>query len=264
MAKAGELVELVEQAYTEKWGYIWGTSGVMWTQKKQEEVERNYANDPVKYHNYDKAAQFGGKWIGHMVTDCSGLPYQMLKKLGIKVYHGSNSIWDKGYLSHKGKITPGLKLPIGAAIFTGTANDHPHIGTLVSETCVTEAKGTTAGVVHTPLSNKKWTYWGLYKGVQYDFIPGQDKPSDPISAPTPSEGAPAVQYETLRRKSKGDSVRYMQELLIKAGESLPKFGADGDFGNETLTAVKHFQTTHGLEADGIVGKLTWAELVKYA
>lgn len=255
MAKAEELVELVEQAYAEKWGYIWGTAGETWTQKKQEAVERNYAKDPNKYHNYEKASKYGGKWIGHKVTDCSGLPCQMLKKLGIRIPHGSNSIWDKGYLSHKGKITPGMKLPIGAAIFTGTANDHPHIGTLVTESCVNEAKGTIAGVIHTPLSNKKWTYWGLYKGVQYDFIPGQDTPSEPDTT---------VNYETLRKGNKGDSVKYMQELLLKAGESLPKFGADADFGNETLQAVKHFQTTHGLKADGIVGKLTWAELVKYA
>ena len=258
MAKAGDLVELVEQAYAEKWGYIWGTSGVMWTRKKQDEVERNYASDPVKYHNYDKASQYGGKWIGRMVTDCIGLPYLMLKKIGIKIPHGSYSIWNKGYLSHKGKITPGMKLPIGAAIFTGTEKDHPHIGTLVSESCVTEAKGTTAGVVHTPLSNKKWTYWGLYKGVEYDFIPG----GQPAAPATPA--TPTTEYETLRKGDKGNSVVRMQELLMKAGEALPKYGADGDFGNETLNAVKHFQTTHGLKADGIVGKLTWAELVKYA
>jgi len=261
MAKAAELVELVEQAYAEKWGYIWGTSGTQWTKAKQEEVERNYASDPVKYHNYDMASKYGSKWIGRTVTDCSGLPYKMLKKLGIRIPHGSNSIWSKGYLSHKGKITPGLKLPIGAAIFTGTESDHPHIGTLTTETCVTEAKGTISGVVHTPLSNKKWTYWGLYKGVQYDFIPGQTEPVSPAN-PTPAE--PITVYETVRKGSKGNTVQYMQELLLKAGESLPKYGADADFGNETLKAVKHFQTTHGLKADGIVGKLTWAELVKYA
>ena len=256
MAKASELVELVEQAYTEKWGYIWGTAGEQWTQKKQDQVERNYAADPKKYHNDDKASKYGGKWIGHKVIDCSGLPYLMLKKLGIKIYHGSNSIWSKGNLSHKGKIKPGMKLPIGAAIFTGTETDHPHIGTLVAANVVNEAKGTIAGVVHTALSNKKWTYWGLYKGLQYDFIPGQETPETPAE-----ETEPIVTYKTLRKGDKGAEVQYMQDLLLKAGEALPKYGADGDFGNETLKAVKHFQTTHGLKADGIVGKLTWAELI---
>lgn len=43
---------------------------------------------------------------------------------------------------------------------------------------------------------------------------------------------------------RGDSVRRVQELLIAAGESLPKFGADGDWGSEAATALESFQKTH--------------------
>ncbi len=44
----------------------------------------------------------------------------------------------------------------------------------------------------------------------------------------------------LRKGSKGEQVRQMQQALIdKYGKSiLPKYGADGDFGSETLTALK--------------------------
>lgn len=55
---------------------------------------------------------------------------------------------------------------------------------------------------------------------------------------------------------KGDKVKEIQELLIAAGYPLQKYGADGDFGNETLTAVKAFQTAFKLEVDGIVGDKT--------
>ena len=41
---------------------------------------------------------------------------------------------------------------------------------------------------------------------------------------------------------------------------LPKYGVDGDFGNETLEAVKQFQKDWGLTADGVVGEKTWAML----
>lgn len=37
-------------------------------------------------------------------------------------------------------------------------------------------------------------------------------------------------------------------------------GVDGIFGPVTLKAVKHFQSTHGLDPDGMVGPLTWAAL----
>ncbi|MDQ8012979.1 MAG: DUF4157 domain-containing protein, partial [Flavobacterium nitrogenifigens] len=56
---------------------------------------------------------------------------------------------------------------------------------------------------------------------------------------------------------KGQYVSEMQQGLMKAGQSLPKFGADGDFGKETRNAVIGFQTENGLnKIDGIVGPET--------
>lgn len=59
---------------------------------------------------------------------------------------------------------------------------------------------------------------------------------------------------TLKRGMSGNAVKEMQKLLgIKE---------DGLFGIATETAVKIFQQEHGLQPDGVVGKLTWAELLK--
>ncbi|WP_052070225.1 C40 family peptidase [Streptacidiphilus albus] len=52
-------------------------------------------------------------------------------------------------------------------------------------------------------------------------------------------------------------VTELQDLLNTHGAAL---GVDGDFGPATLTAVKNYQTSHGLSADGIVGPLTKASL----
>ena len=59
----------------------------------------------------------------------------------------------------------------------------------------------------------------------------------------------------------GDGVREIQTGLNRLGYDLD---VDGDFGPLTEAAVIKFQEEHGLEADGIVGKNTWASLIEEA
>ena len=66
----------------------------------------------------------------------------------------------------------------------------------------------------------------------------------------------------LRRGSRGDAVKAAQYLLLCRGLTLPKYGADGDYGQETEDAAKEFQRLKGLEADGECGALTWAAMTK--
>jgi peptidoglycan hydrolase-like protein with peptidoglycan-binding domain len=54
-------------------------------------------------------------------------------------------------------------------------------------------------------------------------------------------------------------VQYLQQLLNKHGYSVD---SDGLFGKGTEDAVKSFQKSQGLSADGIVGKSTWSALEK--
>jgi len=63
----------------------------------------------------------------------------------------------------------------------------------------------------------------------------------------------------VSKPSKGDHVKLLQEALIDLGFPLPKFGADSDYGGETVTAVKDFQKKAGMsekDQDGIVGRKT--------
>jgi len=57
----------------------------------------------------------------------------------------------------------------------------------------------------------------------------------------------------LRLGSQGDDVAYMQQLI---GAEV-----DGKFGPRTTLRVRAFQVAHGLQADGVVGKLTWDALL---
>ncbi len=58
----------------------------------------------------------------------------------------------------------------------------------------------------------------------------------------------------------GSFVRDIQNKLIRAGYGLPRYGADGIFGDETESAVMRFQRARGLRVDGLVGQQTLSAL----
>ncbi|MFI9362994.1 peptidoglycan-binding protein [Kitasatospora sp. NPDC053057] len=62
--------------------------------------------------------------------------------------------------------------------------------------------------------------------------------------------------------SYGDSGNEVKALQCELYNSLAYNGpaVDGQFGDQTLAAVKKFQTCEGLQVDGIVGPKTWAAL----
>ncbi|MEU9359626.1 peptidoglycan-binding domain-containing protein [Streptomyces sp. NPDC048301] len=55
----------------------------------------------------------------------------------------------------------------------------------------------------------------------------------------------------------GAKVQEIQALLIFKGYSVGSSGVDGQFGPATESAVKRFQLSRGIVADGIVGPTTW-------
>ena len=69
-------------------------------------------------------------------------------------------------------------------------------------------------------------------------------------------------YDTIRKGARGPTVVEMQGRLLVHGRTLPKYGADGDFGTETETALKQFQGVNGIIVDGICGPATWEALLK--
>ena len=160
MIKASDLISKFQYALDNDWGYIWGKSGQLWTQKDQNAASREMT---VKY---------GSKWIGHIVADCSGLFRWAYKQLGSDISHGSNLIYD-GHCKAKGRLsggrrTDGQDLKPGTAVFTGTDGDHGHIGLYIGGGEVIEAAGTQQGVIKSKVTASKWTYWGELKAVDYE------------------------------------------------------------------------------------------------
>lgn len=72
-----------------------------------------------------------------------------------------------------------------------------------------------------------------------------------------------VTLSMLSKGSGGAEVKSLQALLIKKFNiSCGIWGADGDFGSGTESAVKAFQKKYNLVVDGIVGQKTWDALLK--
>lgn len=62
-------------------------------------------------------------------------------------------------------------------------------------------------------------------------------------------------YPVIKKKSKGSLVKLWQAFLNQYGFNLGE--PDGDFGKNTDSATRKFQSDHSLDADGVVGDNTW-------
>ena len=65
-------------------------------------------------------------------------------------------------------------------------------------------------------------------------------------------------WPVVKSGSDGHPIKTLQHLLRARGHVLL---VDGAFGPQTEAAVKAFQASQGLAADGIVGPITWTALV---
>ena len=74
------------------------------------------------------------------------------------------------------------------------------------------------------------------------------------------DGGSSDNPRTLKRGMEGADVARLQGDLITLGYDVGKWGADGDFGAATESAVMAYQTAKNLDADGVVGEKTWAAI----
>lgn len=101
-------------------------------------------------------------------------------------------------------------------------------------------------------------------------LPGVDEPEpDPEpAAPAAPPVAPVVpasgseELPELRRGDQGQAVKALQWLLLRAGYPLPKFGADGELGEETEAALMAYQWAEGLTVTATTTPVTWVKLIK--
>lgn len=214
---------------------------------------------------------------GKIATDCIGLiKGYYWEENGVIKYkrndlpdRSSSGIYNAAKI--KGKIETMPEIP-GLLLWT---EKQAHVAVYVGNGYEVEARGFVYGIQRHKVKTRNFTHWGLCPYIEYtaeeiakaNAALGKtgttaSKPaSTGNTAPAASSTAKTVELPTIRRDYEGVAVKLLQRLLMAEGCKLPKYGADGKCGSETIEAVKAFQTTHNLSADGICGPLTWAKLV---
>ena len=84
----------------------------------------------------------------------------------------------------------------------------------------------------------------------------------PYVAPAVAPSITTVTTAILRKGSTGPEVKSLQKKLLQIGYYLGSYGADGDYGDATVTAVRKFQKDNSLAVDGEAGPNTLAAVDK--
>lgn len=195
------LYQYCEQMLRDAWGYIWGTSGELWTASKQSTTTN------------DMAQKYGAKWIGHRVADCSGVMVYIWRQYGQKIAHGSNSIRRQSVGQTQLVPAPGY------AAFRVRGEDYYHIGIVAEDgKTVYEAKGTQAGFVTSEAES--WDCFAPFKDVDYS---AQEEPMDggvqvsyraevtTKSGPLNIRTGPGTEYPVKAKVRKGEVVDVWME-----------------------------------------------------
>ena len=135
---------------------------------------------------------------------------------------------------------------IGKAIAEAIVNDK------VSESDTPVKKEEVSKPVQAPVSNTD--DWIARLQAECNKQGFSNQKVDGIPGANTLKGCP-----TLKKGASGNITKLLQEKLVKLGYSTN--GVDGIFGSGTYSAVREFQKTRGLSADGIVGQNTWRKLL---
>ena len=216
---------------------------------------------------------------GKTCTDCAGLIKGYYWEKDGKVAYRRDGLPDKGSngmynaATVKGKISDGMPDIPGLLLWT---KDRGHVAVYIGGGEEVEARSFSDGIQRHAVKNRSFYYWGLCPYVTYTdqeeeaarAAMGKKTTSTTENtlqggqneAQEAQNNRGGVSMPTIRKGDKGTAVKVLQRMLMAAGCKLPRYGADGSCGEETVDAVKAFQTTHNLTVDGICGPLTWAAL----
>lgn len=224
------------------------------------------ANNPA--HGYDQKNRWGPDY------DCASLVISAWESVGVAVREaGANSTRDmQGAFLACGfrEVTANVSLSTGVGLQPGDVLlCAAHTAMVVSSGRIVAARinelGQTVGgqsgdqngkeICQQAYYNYPWTCVLRYAGTEAPVNTGQKEEQGKDGAMR------GIVLPTVHYGMKGDTVRAMQGILIARGFSVGPEGADGDFGYNTLQAVRRFQKAMGIAVDGVIGYETWTRLL---
>ena len=216
-------------------------------------------------HGYDQAHRWGPDY------DCSSLLITVWEQAGVPVRTGgatyTGNMREVFLRCGFADVTSEVSLGDGRGLVAGDVllNHRNHTAMMVDKYNLVQASINELGTVtggQTGDQNGGEIAVRSYYNFPWDCVLRYRENDGEAGEKAAEETVQLRGLPLLRRGSRGDAVRAAQYLLLCRGMTLPKYGADGDYGQETEDAVKEFQRLKGLEADGECGALTWAALTK--
>lgn len=210
--------------------YVWGAQGQSniteeWIQKSENSTKN--AQRAIAY--WQKQCELGYK-DKLKAFDCSGLGvYWLLDKTLIPYDKNAN-----GLKSLTEKISRN-QVKKGDWLFHITDGRATHIGYAINSDQAIECRGRDCGVCITDIDSRSWDEFGrphFFKHLITETLPEFTFP--------------------IKKGDNGDAVLCIQVALINKGYKLNKYGADGNFGNETEAAIKSLQESMGIQQSGYV------------
>lgn len=242
-------------------GYLEKRSSDMLNEKTANAGAGNYTKYARDLHQagYYNGSKQGVSWCSVFVDWChyvtSGKQREMAQQITCQTgVYGASCTYSMGYYQAAGRFDTGVPKP-GDQIYFGIGKTAEHTGIVwkVENGRVYTVEGNTAsqeGVI----SNGGGVFCKSYP-LNHSRILGYGKPRYTNKSLSPV---------TVRRGDRGEPVKALQHLLIGNRCDCGKWGADGNFGAATESAVLAYQAAHRLSQDGVAGPETWGSLLGIA
>lgn len=195
MANLSDFIQYLKEQIGQP--YVWGGQHLKLTPENYEAVIHKREDGRGKYADgttyADASIAYCKKLFKSGATvlyayDCSGLGMYWLQNL----QHLYNDMTADGMMHKCEGVTRQGEPKRGWWVFRLTKSRATHIGYMVSDTELIEAKGRKFGVVKSKWKKSDWTQWGIPK-VFYDEIVNPEPPQPP--PPPPPEPDPPVPPE---------------------------------------------------------------------